>query len=114
MIVWLDAHLSPALAPWMQQELGVETYSLSFLGLADATDQQVFLAAGFDNAVLMTKDSDFLTLLERHGPPPKVLWVTVGNSTNAHMREVLRHTLLPGLELLAAGTPMVEISDRSP
>lgn len=60
----------------------------------------------------MTKDSDFLRLLERYGPPPSVLWVTLGNTSNARMREVLERTFPRAAELLASGERLVEISDR--
>lgn len=40
----------------------------------------------------MTKDSDFVDLLERHGPPPVILWVTLGNTSTEKLRTVLaRH-----------------------
>ena len=59
----------------------------------------------------MTKDQDFVRLLERHGPPPKVIWVTCGNTSNARMREVLAVALSSALELLDKGESLVEISD---
>jgi hypothetical protein len=31
----------------------------------------------------MTKDRDFVEMLQRLGPPPKVAWVTCGNTSNA-------------------------------
>jgi len=62
----------------------------------------------------MTKDADFVLLLERFGPPPQVLWVRCGNTTNAHMRRVLVETLPSALALLEAGEPLVEITDITP
>jgi predicted nuclease of predicted toxin-antitoxin system len=59
----------------------------------------------------MTKDSDFLRLLEQYGPPPQVLWVTLGNTSNAHMREILSRVLLQAVALLESGESLVEISD---
>lgn len=38
---------------------------------------------------MLTKDSDFVLLLEQLGPLPQILWLTVGNTSNAHLREVL-------------------------
>jgi predicted nuclease of predicted toxin-antitoxin system len=91
-IVWIDAHLSPALAPWMAERFGVEAYSLKFLGYRDAADHEIFRAAREAAAVVMTKDGDFLRLLEQHGSPPQVLWVTLGNTSNARMKEMLEAT----------------------
>ena len=37
----------------------------------------------------MTKDADFAELLEQHGPPPQVVLVTCGNTSNARLRRVI-------------------------
>ena len=58
----------------------------------------------------MTKDSDFVLLLDRLGPPPQVIWVTCGNTSNARLREILTNTLPKALELLDAGERLVEIN----
>ncbi len=54
----------------------------------------------------MTKDADFVGLLERLGPPPQVLWVTCGNTSNARLRQIL-HTALPAALTLL--DPMVRV-----
>ncbi len=82
------------------------------LDLLDASDAVIFHAGRRAQAIVMTKDADFVRLLEQHGPPPQVLWVTVGNASNARMKEVLAETLLPALDLLRDGKPLVEIRDR--
>ena len=111
MILWIDAQLSPALAPWITQQFGIEAYSAKWLGYRDATDPVIFQTAREVGAVVMTKDSDFLRLLEQYGPPPQVLWVTLGNTSNARMREVLSRVLLQAAALLESGESLVEISD---
>jgi len=63
------------------------------LGLRDAKDPPIFQAARAADAVVMTKDSDFVEMLHRLGPPPKVLWVTCGNTSNAQLREILSRQL---------------------
>jgi predicted nuclease of predicted toxin-antitoxin system len=57
----------------------------------------------------MSKDSDFLRLLDENGPPPQVIWVTCGNTSNRRMREVLRAVLPRVVEALQAGEALVEI-----
>jgi hypothetical protein len=42
MILWIDAQLSPALAPWIQEQFGIETYPVRSLGLRNATDRDIF------------------------------------------------------------------------
>ena len=112
MVVWLDAHLPPALAHWMRTMLVVDAAPLRELGLRDAEDTQIFAAARQAGAVLMTKDSDFIDLLTRQGPPPQVLWLTCGNTTNAALRKILADAWPRIAALLAAGEPLVEISGQ--
>ena len=61
----------------------------------------------------MTKDSDFLSLIEGLGSPPRVLWITCGNTSNARLRRVLREVLPTALGLLEQGESLVEISDAN-
>ena len=60
----------------------------------------------------MTKDTDFVELLDRYGAPPQVVLVTCGNTSNARLRclvEVAWPILLPMLE---RGEPLVELGDQ--
>jgi predicted nuclease of predicted toxin-antitoxin system len=111
--LWTDAHLSPALAPWLQATFDVDAAPLRELGLRDAEDAVIFAAAREASAVLMTKDSDFVDLVARHGPPPQIVWLTCGNTTNATLRGILAQAWPRVAELLAAGEPLVEISERA-
>lgn len=110
---WIDAQLSPALAPWLQETFAVEAYSIRWLGLQNATDEKIFTAAREAKAVVITKDLDFVQLLERFGPPPQLIWVTCGNTSKAQMRKILRQTFRRALRLLQAGEPLVEITDTA-
>jgi predicted nuclease of predicted toxin-antitoxin system len=88
-ILWIDAQLSPALAHWISETFGVVAHTVRDLGLREARDLVIFHAAREAGAVIMSKDSDFVLLLERLGPRPQILWVTCGNTSNARMRGVL-------------------------
>jgi len=110
MTVWIDAQLSPSLAKWINDTFGVPSQSVRNLGLREAKDFSIFQAAREANAIVMTKDADFPHLLEQHGPPPKVLWLTCGNTSNQNVRRILSSTLLPALKLLDAGESIVEIT----
>jgi len=110
MTIWLDAQMSPAIAAWMGSKFSVHAVAVRDLGLRDAKDHEIFQAARRENVVVMTKDSDFVLLLDRLGPPPQVIWVTCGNTSNARLKEILTTTLPKALELLHAGEKLVEIS----
>ena len=63
----------------------VTAHAVRDLGLRDAKYLPIFYAAREAGAVIMSKDSDFVLLLERFGPPPQILWVTCGNTSNARL-----------------------------
>ena len=69
------------------------------------------MAARDARAVVISKDSDFVTLLERYGLPPQVIWITAGNTSNAKMKLVLEKTFIAARDLLNAGEILVEIGD---
>ena len=106
---WVDAQLPPLLAVWLSEQFHVEAFSLRELGLRDAADAAIFQAAQQQGIVIISKDSDFVELLSRYGPPPQLIWVTCGNLTNRQLQIVFNKTFAESLELLAAGQVMVEI-----
>jgi len=111
LIFWIDAQLSPYLARWLTSTFDVGAKPVRELGLRDARDREIFLAAREAGAVVLTKDSDFVLLLEQLGPPPQVLWLTVGNTSNAHLKEILSRSFSPAQRMLLNGEPLVEISE---
>jgi predicted nuclease of predicted toxin-antitoxin system len=78
-------------------------------GLRDATDKEIFTAAQQAKSIVMTKDSDFVALLNLYGPPPQILWITCGNTSNAYLRQVLLHTFPQAIALFQQGEKLVEI-----
>jgi predicted nuclease of predicted toxin-antitoxin system len=110
MIIWIDAQLSPAIAAWISSHFAVDAVAVRDLGLREATDPQIFQAAKRKNASVMTKDSDFVLLLDRLGPPPQIIWIRCGNTSNARLKEILSRTLPKAIELLNSGERLVEVS----
>jgi len=112
-MIWVDAHISPAVAQWLSPDLGYPARSVRDLGLRNARDKDIFAAARQAGAVVMTKDADFAELVERLGPPPAVIWLTCGNTSNAALRDLLKKTLPRAMELIAEGEKLVEISGKA-
>jgi len=108
-MVWIDAQLSPRIAEFLKSELLIEAVAVRDLGLRDAKDEIIFEKAREVSAIVMTKDRDFINLLERYGPPPKIIWITCGNTSNEHLCEVLMGALEEALRVLKEGEPLVEI-----
>jgi predicted nuclease of predicted toxin-antitoxin system len=106
-ILWLDAHLSPDLGPWIQRHFGIRVRHVRDLGLRDAEDLRIFQRAHGAAAALLTKDEDFVELVRRKGAPPGVVWLRCGNTSNARLKEILTGTLAPALDLIGNGEAIV-------
>lgn len=112
MILWLDAQLPPSLARWLTTTFQVTATAIREQGLRDADDPAIFEAARRAGAVLVSKDTDFVGLVQRLGPPPQLMWVTCGNTTNERLERVFADVFPAAKALIEAGTPIVEISDK--
>lgn len=110
---WLDAQLPPSLARYLAEAFGVEVQVVRDLGLRDAADRGIFEAARQAGTTVITKDGDFVELVQRLGAPPQIVWVTCGNASNERLMQVFAATFADALELLAGGAPIVEIADAS-
>jgi predicted nuclease of predicted toxin-antitoxin system len=80
-------------------------------GAAHAKDREIFTAACAANALLITKDADFVEMVQRLGPPPAIIWLTCGNTSNNALRSLFKTALPRATELIAGGESLVEISD---
>lgn len=110
MILWLDAQLSPRLARWLNATFAVVASPVRDLGLRDAADHAIYQAAAKAGATVITKDSDFVHLQIQHGPPPQILWLTCGNTSEAHLHDLFLTHFPSALRLLGEGEALVEIA----
>jgi predicted nuclease of predicted toxin-antitoxin system len=72
--------------------------SASLLGADDLT---VWHYAAANGLMVVSKDSDFRHLALVHGPPPKVIWLRVGNGPTSVVEALLR-TRLADVQAFAA------------
>ncbi len=93
----------------MRESLRVDAVAVRDLGLRDAADPVIFERARAAGVIVLSKDSDFVDLVTRHGPPPQMVWLTCGNTTNAYLRTLLSLTWPRVVALMEAGEPLVEI-----
>ena len=70
------------------------------LGLREADDRTIFDAARSAEAIVISKDVDFVELVSRLGSPPKLIWLTCGNVSNEALRELLTARLAAALSVL--------------
>lgn len=109
MTLWLDAHLSPRIARWLSESFAVTAAAVRDIGLRESEDEQIFFAARRANVVVMTKDMDFVNLLETYGSPPKVIWLTCGNTSEDALKMIFTAAFPDAIRLLDSGEDLVEI-----
>lgn len=62
------------------------------ISLPSRTDHSIWDYAGFHGFIIVSKDNDFRQLSFLKGPPPKVIWLSLGNAgTDAIGDLLLRH-----------------------
>ena len=110
MIIWIDAQLSPAIAEWIIKEFSIEAKALRDMGLHDAGDEEIFEAARKqENIILISKDIDFVKLIELWGAPPFLIWLTCGNTSNEKLKEILSPRLKEIIGMFSHGEFIVEV-----
>jgi len=108
--IWVDAQLPSALARWLRDLGESRAVHIEDLDLLRAEDPEIFERARQAEAVVITKDSDFVQIQERLGAPPRVVWVTCGNCTNTFLKDLMVQSWPWIKHLLAAGEVLVEIN----
>jgi predicted nuclease of predicted toxin-antitoxin system len=84
-----DQNLSRRLPALMTAEFpGSEQVFLA--GLAVADDRTVWAYAAARGLAIVSKDADFRSLSAALGPPPKVVWLRVGNGPTRDVEALLR------------------------
>lgn len=110
MTFWLDAQLDRKIARWMTETFGVAVKTLYSLGQRDADDRDLFLEARMVGCVaIITKDYDFVELLDRLGSPPPIVYLACGNLLTAEMKMKLLLRFAEVNDRIAAGEPLVVI-----
>lgn len=110
MTLWVDAQLSPRIATWLSANFGISASPLRKLGLRDAEDVDIFEAARKAGAVVLTKDSDFVELQQRLGAPPKIIWLTCGNTSDLELQRIFTKHFVTARQMLDGGDVLVEVT----
>ena len=104
----IDAQLPPGLASKLKLTGRVAVHVTEILP-SEASDLQVAEAAMKQNAILVSKDDDFVELSQRGILASPLLWVRVGNTTNERLWLVLQSLLDDAEKSFSAGEKIVEI-----
>jgi len=84
----LDQNLSRNLVGQLEALYPATTH-VSLVGLAAATDREFWEYARDHGYAVASKDSDFRQLAFLYGPPPKVVWLRLGNVNTATILQAL-------------------------
>jgi predicted nuclease of predicted toxin-antitoxin system len=86
----LDQNISRKLIPLLREEFPGSAH-VAELDLAQSTDRQIWDYAGQNDFVIVSKDSDFRQFAFLFGPPPKAVWLDVGNVGSSTILQLIRH-----------------------
>ena len=89
-----DAHLSHKLVLRLADAFP-ESSHVRMVGLKDQSDLAIWNYAKDQGLTIVTLDEDFYDLSCYYGPPPKVVWMRIGNQpTSVHERMIREHSAL--------------------
>lgn len=99
--IWLDTHISPAIAKWMADYTGFIVKSSYSLSLHHLSDMEIYTRAKeLGNTIIVSKDADFAGLISRLGAPPKLIALRIGNCDNRTMWEFIKPHIIEAVNLL--------------
>ena len=84
-----DQNLSPRL-PRLLSDLYPGSIHVCEIGLRDADDAAIWAYALENGFIIVSKDSDFQQQSLLLGPPPKFIWLRVGNCPTRDVHDVIR------------------------
>lgn len=103
----IDAQLPPALSDWLEKR-GHEAEHVYDALPANAPDAAIVARARDTGAALVSKDGDFLDLLD--GPnAPQLVWMRIGNTSNPALFAMLEKVWARVEQELAAGRMVIEV-----
>jgi predicted nuclease of predicted toxin-antitoxin system len=101
--IWLDTHISPAIAKWMKEYTGFQVKSAYILELYTLPDVEIYnKAKEYGNVILISKDTDFHELISRLGSPPKLINIKIGNCDNRMLWEFIKPHIKKAITLLTS------------
>lgn len=72
------------------------------------TDDELWELAKSRDMVILTKDTDFFNRMVSEGPPPKVVWLRVGNMRRRDLERFFRECW-PSISKLLSNNDLIEV-----
>lgn len=88
---------------------GHEARHVGDIGLAQATDREIWMHAANLNACIVTKDEDFVLLqaLDRAGPA--IIWIRIGNTVRSVLMQRLPKLWPSIISAIEQGEKIIEV-----
>lgn len=99
--IWLEVYISSVIAKWIKVDFAYEAKSSYVLQLQKLSDLEIYYKAkkaGY--IIIISKDSDLPSIVNRLGSPPKIINILVGNSKNRILYSVIKKNLERCIRLL--------------
>ena len=104
----VDAQLPPRLARALA-EAGHEADHVEDLGLRHASDPTIWAYAERRQAVVVTKDEDFVERYRRQVGGPVIVWLRIGNAANAALLSWFLPILPAVVGRIQSGDRLIEV-----
>jgi predicted nuclease of predicted toxin-antitoxin system len=104
----VDAQLPPGLVGRLSAR-GFEAEHVNRIGLGPMSDLDIWRHADRTGACLITKDEDFVALAGKATDGPKVVWIRIGNISNAALWQALDAQIDEIVQALNTGERIIEV-----
>jgi predicted nuclease of predicted toxin-antitoxin system len=104
----IDAQLPPRLATALH-DAGYPAEHVEDAGLRHAADPAIWQYAERQQAVIVTKDEDFVDRFRRQPNGPVIVWLRIGNATNAALLKWFLPILPAIVVRIRSGDRLIEI-----
>lgn len=105
----VDAQLPPALARFLN-DAGHQAEHVYDIGMGEASDRAIWNYALQNNAVIITKDEDFVSLVSDNPDAPPVVWVRVGNVGKQALLNWIAPMMMRIVTEIESGEKLIEIA----
>ena len=109
--IFVDAQLSPDLSVWLADGFGVRSTHITAIRPQIREDFDLLRAARVPNGIILSKDEDFVLLVQARPSPPDLVWLRCGNRNDTKLKIILLNHLPRALSLIKSGERVVEIRD---
>lgn len=104
----VDAQLPPALARWIGDQ-GHDAEHVFDIDLETASDSTIWDRAVTMQAVIVTKDEDFVRRRGMASAGPSIVWLRIGNTSRSHLLAWITPLFSQMVTALQRGETVIEL-----